>query len=936
MKPQLLKIKNVRSYKEAILDYENAKLIYYYGLNGSGKTTIARALLFLIGMEPEDGDIRMGEDLLEVEGIFDVSDVSSSLVPRSDILHVYLEKQIGKRVHYRIGEERKRISHARLSEYFSSIGASPTQVFIQMGSIPLPFRSAVEEHIKKRGLAEHRRRRFSALMDLMGIRDFIGVLEEKKLDYDRVMEIYKEAKLDLIDVTRNFELVKTQYERFLEYKAVQEEIEKLKKLRKVVQAAQLLTELRELARKYGELCRHRKTLLEELEEKRNLLKDIEKMEHRLSDDYKKLTKAIETFEVKKNRILADIGKVEGQLKSLGDVKEPHSDRYMMLTIPQLESVIAKIDSEIKALIRKKNALKSKQETMKGQRESIARLLEDRKKELEDLLKNIPEPVDEVYLGGLADEISTLKRHIRDIKERQRRWKEKLSKSPVIVKDARYADIVAKVLAVFLEKDLAPLGKPAPLPYPSLQDYIETNDETLRRLLSRIFIVPDKESADEVRSAGALAIIHEEMWDWWGIWEEKQGNFHLAISSEQVEDVQTDELEEKLQHLEEEYKKLQKAHKAYLRHQDRIRFVKTDIQSLEQKLSTMPDVSRILEEIREIDRQIESLKDDKQLAEDTLRYQRYLSLTTRRDRLYRQLEEIKGDAPDKKKIEDIVARLSSATTDKNYLEKDISKLRSLVSKEKREMLSLKDKMLSLSAKLSVYDKDLLADASLYQGDMSTLSIDRQIALLEAKLQGMGQVEDVTLRYEEMKQTVENMKRRFEEVEKWQAEALGDLMQLKQNLINSIRQIQSQITDIFSDFLSTFGFDGKIEIHIDTDAPKTVGDVVVSIRSRDGVWNDYDVMRLSGGEGILVAFSLYLAAWMVKTGNVHFLMIDEAQTNLDKVNFGKLLRLLLEKVPGQIHVFTMVEPPKVVADRDDTLIYHITRNVFNMASEVIKVE
>ena len=57
MKPLSVKIRNVRSYNVSELNYGDAKLIYYYGLNGSGKTTIARALLFLIGMEPEDQDI---------------------------------------------------------------------------------------------------------------------------------------------------------------------------------------------------------------------------------------------------------------------------------------------------------------------------------------------------------------------------------------------------------------------------------------------------------------------------------------------------------------------------------------------------------------------------------------------------------------------------------------------------------------------------------------------------------------------------------------------------------------------------------------------------------------------------------------------------------------------------------------------------------------
>ncbi len=253
-----------------------------------------------------------------------------------------------------------------------------------------------------------------------------------------------------------------------------------------------------------------------------------------------------------------------------------------------------------------------------------------------------------------------------------------------------------------------------------------------------------------------------------------------------------------------------------------------------------------------------------------------------------------------------------------------------------MTEIKSEMMNVSARLSGIDRDILEDAVSYEGDATPFSIDRQIALLRAKLEGMGYVEDVSDRYREMEKTLEAMKSRFAEVEKWQAEALEDLMNMKASLTKSIMNLQIKITEVFSEFLSTFGFDGKIEIHLDTEAPRTVGEVYVSVRSRDGVWNDYDVMRLSGGEGILVAFSLYLAAWMVKTGNVHFLMIDEAQTNLDSMNFSRLLKLLVEKIPGQIHIFTMVEPPKSIAERDDTIIYHVMRNVFDMSSEVLKVE
>ncbi len=930
VKPLSLKISNVRSYQEAFINYGDSKLVYYYGLNGSGKTTIARALLFLIGMEPEDGDIRVGSDSLEVEGVFDISDISSTLMPREDILKITVFKERGKTAKYRIGEDKRRVSHSRISQYFSSIGAAPSQVFIQMGSIPLPFRSAVEEHIKRRGLIEHRRRRFSALMNLMGIRDFIGVLEEKKVDYDRVLEIYKETKLDLIDVKRNFELVKAKYQRFLEFSSTKEEIERLRRLRKVAKAHFMLSKLKEIASQYGQLCKRAKDMEREIDEKIEIQKELTQTEHRLSEEYKRLSKQLEEFEIRRNRILSDIGKIDGELKTLGQVVEPVSEKYMSFALPQIETEIKKIDKQLQVLHRKKSSLKNNIEGLKGQRQSLMRLLKERKEELNTLMNNLLEPVDEDYLSRLSSEIVDLKHQLLEMEHQYKKW-QKIKQSPVMVKDTKVADIVKKVISLFIKKDLVPLESDVGLPYPSLSHFVDTQHEDIQNLLKRVFIVKTKEEADIVRAKGALAIVDGEMWDWWGLWEEPEQYISVILFQDKVEKPPMEELREKLEKLEEEYRELQLKHKKYQRQMDRMRFIEADIRSLEDKLANLPDISDMLSQMSSLDKEIEFLKQEKILLEDTRRYLQYQLLIQKRSTLQEKIKVIDKQIPDKKKIESVVARLSSVSSERLYLEKELSRQKNVLSKMRREMLSLKNEMLDLTSKLSVLDKNVLKEAVGYTGELSVASIDRQIALLEAKLAGMGNVEDVTERYKELQQTVKNVENRFKEVEKWQQEALKDLEHMKRELINSIKQIESKITVIFSDFLSTFGFDGKVSIHIDTSAPKTVGDVSVSIRSRDG-----DVMRLSGGEGILVAFSLYLAAWMVKTGNVHFIMIDEAQTNLDKVNFGKLLRLLLDKVPGQIHIFTMVEPPKIIADRDDTLIYHIKRNIFDMASEVMKIE
>ena len=936
MKPLTLKIKNVRSYKEANIDFGNAKLIYYFGLNGSGKTTIARSLLFLIGMEPEDGDIRLGEDRLEVEGLFDVSDISTSLLPREDVLHIEVEKETGKRAHYRIGEDRRRISHRKIADFFASQGASPSQVFIQMGSIPLPFRSAVEEHIKKKGLLEHRRKRFSALMDLMGIRDFIGILEEKKLDYDRVMEIYKEAKLDLIDASRNFELIKTKYERFLEYQNTKKEIEKLKRLRKIVEVSTLIKQLRKLAEEYGKRCRERKGILKEIEEKEISLRDIEKIKKRLSAEHIALKKEIEKYEAHRGEILSSIGKIDGELSALGQVHMPTSDKFLGLSVPQIEIEIRRIEDEIKKLSRQKGKLLSKVETLKGQRESISSLLLERKEELEVLIENVPDPVDEETLRALENQIATLRKNVSDIRKRKKMWEEKLKNSPVVVKDDRYLTYIADVLATFMDKDVAPITTEIEVNYPSLDQFVETDDEDLFSLLKRVFVVPDKRAADKVRGLGALAIVDDEMWDWWGMWNKPKTVPTLALSSEKFEDTELSRMEEKLAMLESKYSTLKKKFKEYHKHQDKIRFIKADIEALEKKLESMDDPSKLMVEVKQIEDKISLLEKDKKLAETTRRYLRYLSLKEKKGKLQEKLKIIKEVVPDKSKVEDIVARLSSISSDEHYLSNQIGRLKGAAAKLKREMTGIRSEMMNVSARLSAVDRDILKEAVSYDGDATPFSIDRQIALLRAKLEGMGYVEDVSARYREMEKTLEAMKNRFSEVEKWQAEALEDLINMKESLTKSIMNLQTKITEVFSEFLSTFGFDGKIEIHLDTDAPRTVGEVYVSVRSSDGVWNDYDVMRLSGGEGILVAFSLYLAAWMVKTGNVHFLMIDEAQTNLDSMNFSRLLNLLVEKVPGQIHIFTMVEPPQSIAERDDTIIYHVMRNVFDMSSEVLKIE
>ena len=940
VKPISVKIRNVRSYDASELDYGDVKLIYYYGLNGSGKTTIARALLFLIGMEPEDQDIRRGEDFLEVEGIFDVSGIVSKFIPREDRLHICIRKERGKRAKYFIVSEsgKRRISRRKIIEYFSELNVSPSQVFVQMGAIPLPFRSAVEEHIKRRGLSEHRRRRFFSLMELMGIRDYIGVLEEKKIDYDKVMEIYKEAKLDLLEAKRNLEILQTKYERFLEYQAISREIAKLESLKKVIAAASLLNQLRDIASKYGVLCRKLKQNQEDLNEKKELLTDIDSTVDSLQKEYKRITRLIEEYEKEKDAIISDIGRVEAEIKNLGRIEKPLSSDYMEFNIHQLRTEIEKLEEEIRRLSRQQSKLKSQLESIKGKRKSIEDLLKERERELVDLERNIPEKIDKDLLKDIANKVVYTRDKLNLLKKQYKKWKEKLEKTRVIVKDGKYSATVSKILSIFLDKDIKPVSFSIPNAdkYPSLHQFVETTDEKLSTLMKRIFVVSDESALDEVRARGAIAIIGDEMWDWWGKWDvaDTQVDIPSLQDRESWEDIES--LESALSELEQKYEKLQNMDRNYNRHMDRLKFIRMDIESLRQRLLKMPRVEDLLEQVKNIDDRINLLLSRKRLAEATLHYKLLNSLIEKKDRLNRRLLEIKENYPDSRRLEDISARLSSMLTEKDFLKRDVKKLSTEIEKYKREMFGLKDDMNKLVAMLRGFSKEELAAAVHYDREQSSASIESQIGLLKKKLSDMGDVEDVSDRYEELKKVVLGMEKRFSEINKWKDSALDDLLRLKNEIIDSIARLQNQLTEIFSEFLSTFGFDGRVEINIDTDAPRINGNVIVYIKTREGVWSDYDVVRLSGGEGTLVAFSLYLAAWMVKVGEVHFLMIDEAQTNLDKVNFEKLLRLLLEKVPGQIHVFTMVEPPTIVASRDDTVLYHITRNVFSMYSEVVKVE
>lgn len=940
MKPISVRIRNIRSYNASELDYGDVKLIYYYGLNGSGKTTIARALLFLIGMEPEDQDIKRGEDFLEVEGIFDVSGIVSKFIPREDRLHLYIRKERGKRAKYFVVSEsgKRRISRTKIIEYFSELNVSPSQVFIQMGAIPLPFRSAVEEHIKRRGLSEHRRRRFFSLMELMGIRDYIGVLEEKKIDYNKVMEIYREAKLDLLEAKRNLEILQTKYERFREYQAIRREIDKLESLKKVITVANLLNQFRDIASKYGSLCRIRKQNQEDLNEKKELLMDIDSTVDSLQKEYERITRLIEEYEKEKESTISDIGRIEAEIKNLGRIEKPLSSDYMEFNTHQLRTEIEKMEEEIRRLSRQQSKLKSQLESVKGKRRSIEDLLKERERELVYLEENIPEKIDKDLLKDIANKVVYTRSKLNLLKEQYKKWKEKLEKTHVIVKDNKYSEIISKVLSIFLDKDIDPVSFSVPNVdrYPSLYQFIETTDERLLALTKRIFVVSDESALDEVRARGAIAVLGDEMWDWWGKWDMPGNKVDIPSLEDRGSWEDIERLENTLSELEQEYKKLQDMERNYNRYMDRLKFIRMDIESLRQRLLKMPRVEDLLEQIKNIDNSINLLLSRKKLAEATLHYKLLNNLIEKRDRLNRRLLEIKKNYPDSRRLEDISARLSSMLTEKDFLEKDVKKLSMEIEKYKREMFGLEAEMNKLVAMLRGFSKEELDAAVHYEGEQSLASIESQIGLLKKKLSEMGDVEDVSDRYEELKKVVIGMEKRFSEINKWKDFALDDLLRLKNEIIDSIARLQDQLIKIFSEFLSTFGFDGRVEINIDTDAPRIDGNVIVYIKTKEGVWSDYDVVRLSGGEGTLVAFSLYLAAWMVKVGEVHFLMVDEAQTNLDKVNFEKLIRLLLEKVPGQIHVFTMVEPPTIVTSRNDTVLYHVTRNVFSMYSEVVKVE
>ncbi len=933
MRLKKLVLNNVRSYDTLRLDFDG-DFLYFFGLNGSGKTTIGRALLFLVGVEPESGDIRNGADALEVVGGFSPEGVGVPWPLDDDgLFWIKVEKERGKsaRYFYKKGEQWVKTSKVRVYSFFSDVGASPSQVFLQMGAIPLPFRSASEEHIKKRGIREHRRRRFDALVDLLGLRRYVERLVDKEEELEEVGYKFREVSAKLEEAQMRFDSLRRKKQLWDEYQRLSGEKKILEKEIRLSEVASVLTQMRDVARRLGEVCSKLRSVEAELQEVATIRDELVDRLGVLRRELSEVKKREENYLKRREELSSKIYALKDKLQQIGDVSLTEEEWQQVASIGM---DVSSVDREIKSLSREISATSKRLASVQASREAMEKLLAERKAELVSLLSERPDRPDDTQLEELLRDIELLRSRLRSLKRRYEKYQKVLKRARVLVKDPAVAQIVSKVLAIWSDggKYLDVVSSQPDVSGSSLFDFVsQVEDESLEKLLKRIIIADSEEGRDLIRSKGAAAVWNGEIWEWWGKYLIEGGVEGVGI----VPDESLDAMEAEIAKVESEIAertKVLSALKRQVEHykawESKKRYIEEDIKAIEKKLSGMEDEGELRARLNALEARYAELERLRDILKRAALVRERMDLEKKLVRLEDELARLRRPDVDglRKEIEGLSAELVEIKSRYRGLEEE---RRRLVA----ERDSLRKQLLSLKMSLAGVDGSLLREAVLWKGD-DVASLKGRLMAVSASLASLGQLEDVSEVFREAEEVLQRMKIHYEEVERWKERAERDFYALKEGLNRSLKDIAASVSKKFSDFLKRFGFDGKVTISVTSELPFK-GEVKVSIMAGDGDWVDYDAVRLSGGEGILIAFSLYLAFWLEKVGDIHMLVVDEAQTNLDDVNFERLMELLMNDVSGQIYVMTMVEPPLKVAENPNARIYHVYRNPVTGASEVVAV-
>jgi len=934
MKLKRLELSNVRSYDTLGLEFDG-DFLYFFGLNGSGKTTIGRALLFLVGVEPESGDIRNGAESLEVVGGFSPENVSVPWpLDENGLFWIKVEKERGKtaKYFYKKGNQWVKTSKVRVYSFFSDVGASPSQVFLQMGAIPLPFRSASEEHIKRRGIREHRRRRFDALVDLLGLRKYVERLVDKEEELEEIDYKFREVSAKLEEAKMRFSSLKRKKQLWDEYQKLMDERNSLERAIRVSEVASVLYDMRSLAEQLGDVCRELSSIEREMARLTRIRGELTERLEAVKQELSEAKRQEEYYHRRREKISSEIYALKKRLEQIGDVKLTEEEWQQVSTS---EISLSDVERKMRSLSRDISSLSKKIASLQASREAMEKLLSERKTELASLLESEPEKPKKGQLEAVIRDIESLKARLRSLKRRFKNYQKVLQEAQILVKDPHIAGIVSKVLAIWSTENrhldvVKADAEFSGIPLLNFVSHVE--DEVLENLLKRIIVVESEEERDVVRSKGAAAVWNGDIWEWWGRYLVEKG----AEGVEVLPDESLDTLKLEISRLEQEIadktkmlSNLRKISERYQSWENRKRYIEEDIKAIEKKLDQLEDEETLNERLRGLEEKYRELENLKNILERAELAKEKMDIEKRIIRLERELSKLEKPDVDglRVEIEKISADLSEVKSQHRALE---GRYRSLLD-DKR---ALQQQLFSLNKSLSDVDQSLLEEAVQWKGE-DVASLKGRLMAVNASIASLGQLEDVTEPYKEAEDVLHRMEIHYAEVKRWKENAERDFSALKEGLNRSLKDIANSVSSKFSEFLRRFGFDGKVSVSVTSEIPFK-GEVRVSIMSGDGDWVDYDTVRLSGGEGILIAFSLYLAFWLEKVGDIHMLVVDEAQTNLDDVNFERLMELLMNDVSGQIYVMTMVEPPLKVTENPKARIYHVYRNPVTGASEVVAVD
>ena len=317
-----------------------------------------------------------------------------------------------------------------------------------------------------------------------------------------------------------------------------------------------------------------------------------------------------------------------------------------------------------------------------------------------------------------------------------------------------------------------------------------------------------------------------------------------------------------------------------------------------------ELSRLSERIRQKAEQIEATVASIEAAETELKSGSELLATLNAKRAEVERDNLEFE----RKLNDLNARMRDKMNQKELISREYTKC-------ENRLENLKDNQDKLAGKLLEEYEMTRADAvALGYPPLTKESRPEMLALqteCKNKLRVMGNVDlDAVNKYEDVRVRYEKMKEQLEDLEKAKKELTQIIDQLESEMKVSFVDAFNQINENFGEVFSELFGGGHAELSL-TD-PDNVLESGIEIKAAPPGKIIKSLMQLSGGEQAFIGVALFFA--ILRVNPTPFCILDEIEAALDEVNVERLAQYIKRYSHGtQFIMITHRRGTMAAADR-----------------------